>query len=253
MRYLVALLLSAALGVAIQSLAPTRVRDASTPAGRAALASAAAVAPRDTTPRERGLIELRRAQEFTDDDRISDALAAYDRAAELLPQIADWIDLHAAHAAAQAGDTIVVEQRLAAAGAEVARQFGWDTRLRAFENAGAIDRAIAQADEIAAASRGGRRASAYTTAGRLRLQQADTAGARAAFRGAIEASQTAYDAARHLANLPGLTLDDQLDIGLIYLRGGNMERASRGILAYLEAGRGTKAERLQLRFDLGRG
>ncbi len=255
MRYLILLLASVTLGVAyywIPASAPSALADG-VHASIDSSISAMLAEPQDTTPRGRGLAELEQAETHLAADRTTEAIAAYDRAAALLPQIRSWIDLHAARAAAAAGDTAAVAARLAAAGPTIAREFGWSEPLRALENAGAIERAIEEAAAFAADATGARRASAHTTAGRLRLQRGDTAGARTAFRRAIEASQSAFDAARFLTDLPGLTIDDQLAIGRVYLRGGNMERASRGIRAYLEAGRGTASERRQLRFDLGRG
>jgi soluble lytic murein transglycosylase len=125
--------------------------------------------------------------------------------------------------------------------------------VTAYEEADARARAIAVAEEAAQGFSAGRRADAYTRAGVLRQEDGDVDGARAAFRKAIAASESAYDAARRMSDLRGLTLDDRLAIGRIYLRGGNMARAAPAVLAYLDAGRGTAAERQRLRLDLGRG
>src|SRR5690606_11587688 len=151
------------------------------------------------------------------------------------------------------GDTTTVSQRLAVAGSAIARDWGWDARVDAYEKAGAIDRAAMLAEETAAAFTGARRARAWTRAGELRALRGETDAARSAFRRALSASLTAYDAARQLTELGGLTAADQLAIGRTYLRGGNMPRAARGIGAYLESGAGTAAERRQLRLDLARG
>lgn len=262
MRYLLLLLLSATIGVAIGVFpAPLVSRGGASQqhatdtarAARAGDTSERAIGPQDTTARARGLTELKRAAERAEAGQVDAALLGYERAASLLPAIEDWIALHAARAAASAGDTAAVRMRLAVAGDRLAREFGWREPLRALEEAGAVEQAIALADELAASSAGVRRATAATTAGRLRLLRGDTAGARAAFRTAVSSSGSAYDAARFLSDLSGLTAEDHLTIGRIYLRGGNMERAARGIRAYLDAGRGTAAERRRLRLDLGRG
>ncbi|MHB1169681.1 MAG: lytic transglycosylase domain-containing protein [Longimicrobiales bacterium] len=264
MRYVILFVAATVLGIVFYLAQPSRetmpVTSGGGPDDAAALlaadtldAAALANAPQDTTPRGRGLALLARADAHADAGRTANALAAYDSAAALLPGIERWIALHAAEAAAEAGDTVEVKRRLDAAGSAVVNRYGWDIRVRALEEAGALADAIEAAKSIAATSSGGRKASALTTVGRLRLLRGDTARAVSALREAIDASNTAYDAARILSDLPGITLDDQLAIGRIYLRGGNMARASRGIRAWLDAGRGTAAERRNLRLDLGRG
>lgn len=207
---------------------------------------------KDTSQRARGLAALERADQLAAAGRADDAMAAYDRAATLLPEIDEWINLHAARAAAINGDTQVVAQRLGTVNPAIARDWGWSARVDAFENAGARSRAIAIADSAAAQFTGSNRAAANTRAGTLRLEAGDTDAARKSFRSALSASRTAYDAARALSEMPGLTPDDRLIIGRVYLRGGNIERAAAGIRAYLDAGHGTAVERHRLRLDLGR-
>lgn len=264
MRYLILLFAAAVLGIVFYLVQPSReIVSASSNGGPAdaALLLAAdtldavqlANAPQDTTRRGRGLALLARADAHARAGRGSAAIAAYDSAAALLPSIERWIALRAADAAAAAGDTIAVNRRLGAAGSVLVNRYGRFTRVRALEEAGALVDAIEEAKAIAAASSGSTKATALTTVGRLRLLRGDTARAMSAFREAIEASSSAYDAARLLSELPGITLDDQLAIGQVYLRGGNMARASRGIRAWLDAGRGTAAERRNLHLALGRG
>ncbi len=267
MRYLALFAAAAGLGLVLYLLQPSSgtVRDGSIAAAPGSAPGALLAAdsldawaaqrdvPRDTTPRGRGLAALDSAAARAARDQYQPALAAYDSAAALLPTIAGWIHLHAARLAAAQGDTIEVARRLDAAGTTIAREHGGDLRLRALEEAGALEQAIEEAKVIAAASSGARKASALTTVGRLRLLRGDTARAKSALREALDASGSAYDAARHLSGLPGLTPADQLAIGEAYLRGGNMERASRGIRAWLEAGGGSAEERRRLRLALGRG
>ncbi|MGH7475895.1 MAG: transglycosylase SLT domain-containing protein, partial [Longimicrobiales bacterium] len=97
------------------------------------------------------------------------------------------------------------------------------------------------------------RAEAWRTAGELRLVRADTAGAADAFRRTIQAAPgtaAALAAARQLTTLPGLTVEDHLRIGRLYLRHGNLDRGIAGLSAYLDAGAGTAAERTRIRLDL---
>jgi len=264
MRYVILMFAAAMLGIAFYLLQPSRpaapAASGGGPDGTAKLLAAdsldavrLAAAPQDTTPRGRGLALLARADAHGKAGRTSAAIAAYDSAAVLLPSIERWIALRAADAAAAAGDTAEVSSRLAAAGAALVARYGRFTRVRALEQAGALADAIEEAKSIAASTSGSTKATALTTVGRLRLLRGDTARAITAFREAIAASDAAYDAARFLSDLPGITLDDQLAIGKVYLRGGNMARASRGIRAWLEAGRGTAAERRNLHLALGRG
>src|SRR5690606_19978829 len=152
---------------------------------------AAQDAPRDTTPRGRGLAALDSAAARAAGGRYEPALAAYDSAAALLPTIAGWINLHAARAAAAQGDTIEVARRPGAAGATIAREQGWDLGLRALEEAGVLEQAIEEAKGIAAGASGARKASALTPVGRLRLLRGDTTRAKSALREALDASSSA--------------------------------------------------------------
>ena len=255
-RSLLLLLALAALGGVIQLTASARGKataaDTTSAGTVSALTPIASPAAQDTTQRGRGLAELERAQLLARDERAADALAAYDRAATLLPEIVDWIHLRAAHAAAAAGDTAEVSVRLAQIDSAIAREFGWNARVTSRAEAGDTTRAIAAAEAAAQSFTGSRRATALTRAGVLRLESGDTDGARAAFRSALEAAPSAYEAARQLSGLRGLTASDQLAIGRVYLRGGNTARAAAAVRAYLDAGAGTAAERQRLQLDLGR-
>ena len=261
MRYLILLFAAATLGIVLYLVQPSR---AVAPAGDGGSADAGAIAAadtlegadivaQDTTSRGRGLAILARADRHAKDGSTEAAVAAYDSAAALLPGIERWIALRAAEAAAAAGDTAEVRRRLDAAGSTLVNRSGRMIRARALEEAGALADAIEEAKAVAAATSGATQATALTFVGRLRLVRGDTARAMSAFREAIDASSGSVDAARMLSDLPGLTTDDELTIGRVYLRAGNMARASRGIRAWLDAGRGTAVERRNLRLDLGRG
>lgn len=206
--------------------------------------------------RERGLVELRRGLALLGAGDAAEALSAFDRGRERIPELGDWAAVFAARAAAQIGDTAAVRARLAGVDPYFAREWGWrtsvDARLNAMDRAGAEEAAVGAANALQDA---GRRAAAWVVVGDLRLLGADTAGAKSAFRRAMEAapsSVAAVDAARKLSELPGLTPDEHLRIGRLYLRHGNMDRARAGLNAYLASGRGTALERAQVRLEIGR-
>lgn len=206
--------------------------------------------------RDRGVAEARRARALVEREDYEGAIAAFDRAAALMPQIGDWLAHYAASAAAEAGDTAAVASHLARAGGDLTRDWGWRLPLRALRAAGDTAGAIAAAESIAkgdgAASR---RAEAWTAVGQMRLRRGETSAAREAFRTSIAlapGSSHAVDAARALSELGGLNVNDRLAIGRLYLRHGNVTRGEEGVRAYLDAGAGTAAERTRLRFELGR-
>lgn len=206
--------------------------------------------------RERGLAELRRARALSETGGTVAALAAYEQAAEHLPQLEDWIRLFAADAAAATGDTAAVSENLAATSPELARDWGWRIRVRGLRNAAAPAEAL-RAAEAAAGELGETdgRAAAWAVAGDLRIERGDTAGARDAWRRAMAAapgSPGAVDAARGMSRLSGLAPEDQLRVARIYLRHGNRDRAVAGIEAYLASGTAGPAERIELELELGR-
>ena len=213
------------------------------------------VAP-DAGDRERGLVELRRARALAEAGNTAAAMEAYDRALGHLPQLEDWILLTAAGVAADAGDSAGVARRLEAAPADLVRARGWRLRVRALRQAGALAEAARVAERAAGELDGAaQRAAAWALTGDLRLEQADTAGAREAYRRAMAAAPgdaAGVAGARGISALPGVTAADQLQVGRIYLRHGNRQRGVAALGAYLEAGGGTPAERQELRFEVAR-
>jgi soluble lytic murein transglycosylase len=206
------------------------------------------------TRAEHAFVQVRRAQALAQQRDFTAAAAAFDTAADALPQIADWIHAFAAGAAALAGDTAAVRERLGRAGGELASEWAWRLEPRARRNAG--DRAGAVAAAVRAAERLGtpnRRAAAWTMAGQLRQERGNLAGARHAYHRAIgeaQGSSSALDAARALAALPGATPDDQLIIGRLYLRHGNIARGVAGLTAFLESEYGTPPLRDQVQYEI---
>jgi soluble lytic murein transglycosylase len=204
--------------------------------------------------RARGLAQLQRARALAEQRRFSDAVQAYDTAAALLPQVADWIQVFAASAAAGMGDTAAVRQRLAGVDAGLASEWAWRTEVRARRAAG--DRAGAAAAAERATDRLSsdvRRAAAWTLLGEIRTERGDVRSARTAFIRAMNiapASSAALDAARAMARMDALSAEDHLLIGRVYLRHGNTVRGVEGIRAYLATGRGTPAARARLAYDI---
>ena len=224
-------------------------------------ASAAVFAPTVAAGRPaedpgKGLAEMRRGIGLSRAGDVAGALEAFDHAASLAPALGDWSRALAAETAADAGDTATVRRLLAAMDPELVRERGWralvKARRKAADPTGALDAALQYARELPSAAA---RAEAWVQVGELRLQLGDTADARAAFRTVLEtAPQTrvAVDAARTLNGLPGIGPEDRLLIGRTYLRHGNVDRGVAGVDAYLNAGRGTPAERAELRLEVGR-
>ncbi len=211
----------------------------------------------DAGDRERGLAMTRRGLALAQLDSTRAALAAYDSALVLLPQLSDWIQLYAARAAASGGDTAAVARRLAATADDLARRSGWILRVRAMQktddDAGAIAATRSAVDRLDDSPSD--QAGALNLLGDLLLQRRDTAGAAAAYRRAMRASPSSVggiDGARKLTDLPGVTARDQLAIGRLYARAGNTTRAIRGLRAFLESGQGSTAENADVRAELAR-
>src|SRR5687767_11180385 len=97
--------------------------------------------PRDTAGRGEGIALARQAIELQADKKYADAIAAYDRAAAKLPQIADWLNVFAASAASFTGDTTEVGTRLGKVDATLT-SFAWRSRVRANAEGGARGRAL---------------------------------------------------------------------------------------------------------------
>jgi soluble lytic murein transglycosylase len=203
----------------------------------------------------RGLAELRRAQAHTFAEEYADAFAAFSSARDLLPAIAPWIALRAAGTAATAGDTSRVTQWLALADPALARERAWAYQVEALREAGEPARARRVAEAASNELTGAvARARALVALGELRMDAGDVAGAREAFRRAMAVAPStgsAVNAARALTDLSGITTEDQLAIGRVYLRHGNLARGIAGLQAYVDAGAGTDAERERLRWDIG--
>lgn len=206
------------------------------------------------TAEDRGWAELWLGHSARGQEDHAASMAAYERAAALLPDVSDWILLEAAATTAGEGDPAAVDALLARIDAEIARDRGWRLRVDAFRAADDADGAISAANRAAAELRSSSgRAAALVVMGSLRLDRGDVDGARGAFRRALELSSgttAGRDAARHLSDLRGLTAEDHLRIGRTWLRHGNVDRALDSLQEWLDSGSGTAIERERVRYDI---
>jgi soluble lytic murein transglycosylase len=209
----------------------------------------------DGASMERGIERLRRGLALGAAGQTLVALNSLDEAARELPWMADWVNYFAAEILASSGDTAVVRRRLEVAGSAVSWPRGWRIRVQAARRAGDLPQARRLALEAArGAAPAATRAAAWAVLGDLRLEGGDTAGAREAYRSAMEGapgSTAAVDAARGLGRLRP-TPEEWRMIAAIYHRHGNQTRAVAGYEAYLSSGVGAPEERAQARLQLGR-
>jgi len=214
-----------------------------------------AVAENGTT-RAQGTAFVRQAQAQLQGGDYRGAVASYRRALPYLPQIADWLHMFAASAAASAGDTLTVESELASTDSALRADWGWRARLRARRTADNVRAALAIADSVAnhhhaAAAR----AEANARAGELLLQSGDSAAARLAYLGALRedpASSYALEAARTLAGMPLTPARDQRLVAQVLLHHGDLDRALASYRRFLSRGTATTGERLEILEETGR-
>ena len=207
----------------------------------------------DTGSVDAAITRLRHAVVLDSAGDFVGALAAYDTAAVMLPELQPWIAVFAVQTAARAGDTARVNTYLAEIPADARRDWAWraavDVRVAAGDTAGAIEAAAAAARTLS----GGRAATAWLLAANMNDARGERARAREQLRAALAASPNATNVARALTEVGGLNADDRRAIGRAWLRAGNIDRAAEHIGAYLSGNNGTEAERQQLRLDLARG
>ena len=184
------------------------------------------------------------------------AVAAYRKAAELVPALEPWAHALSATAVARTGDTAAVRRHLAASDPEIVRDWGWRARVDAAQaagdGAGAARAAIAAADAMTEPAR---RVAPLARAGAIHASARRHDEARALLRRAIDESvapAAAVEAARTLDGLAGLTAEDRRRIGRVYLRHRNMPRATAAYDAYLAAASLPATERAMIQLELGR-
>jgi soluble lytic murein transglycosylase len=221
---------------------------------RDALSRALAAADR-LEPNDVALARVRLAYALGQLDDPRAAREAFDQAIAAVPPLVEWLNLFAALAAARAGHRAATDDRLAAAGEDLAREWGWRARVDASLAAGDTAAAIAAA-ELAAGriERVSRRADAWNVAASLRAATDDEGGARDAYRRAMQASQgaaAARAAARAFTELGELDAADLLLVGRTLVHHGEFERGTGLLRAYIQAGHGNAAAREALRYELG--
>jgi soluble lytic murein transglycosylase len=219
-------------------------------------ARAAARVSADPDVVRRATESVRAGLEHTRADRSQAAADAYADAAATLPAFESWAAMLSAQAAARVGDTAAVQQHLARSDTSLVREWGWRARVEGALVSGDTAGAIRIAEQAAPKIRdAGRRADAWMRVGTLHARKDRTTAARTALRLAIDASSgsdASLEAAHTLAELGRPTQADQRRISRVYLRHGHYEQAAAAIVAYVEAGGVTIAERTALQLDLGR-
>lgn len=205
--------------------------------------------------REQGIAEIRKATAYVNATKYDSAVAAFDRAAKMLPQIKDWIDIFAASAAASKGDTMAVRVRLDSTDGTLARDWGWRSRVRARQNANDLPGALAAAHVAAALLPSTAvRAEAWLRTAEIRKLMNDDDGSRSAYREAMSvnpASDAALEAATALTALGGASARDNLIMGRVYLRHGNAARGIAGLTAYMNSSSLGEQEMLRMQMELG--
>src|SRR5512146_3172187 len=139
--------------------------------------------------RDRGITLVRIGQAYQSGADQPAAVRAYDEAARVLAPVAGWVRLAAAGAAADAGDTVQVRQRLASLPPDLARDRGWSLRVQAAVRARDTGAAVLMAERAAAALPGAAaRAAAWQSAGDLLSRSGNRAAALQAFDAAVAAA-----------------------------------------------------------------
>lgn len=203
-----------------------------------------------------GILAMRRGLQGLEAGQHAQARTAFMEAAGQLPALEDWALLHAAAAAAAAGQSDTVEMILMRVDPWLALERGWRIRVDALRRSGGTDRALPVAlDAAARAATAEQRAQAAFEAAQIQFTLRDSAGARLSLRRAIDeapGSTVALDAARLLTTVRGVTPDDHLAIGRLYARHGNATRALTSLDRWLASGQGIADERAAVQLELGR-
>jgi len=215
------------------------------------------VTSRSREPDRAAIAELRRALILLGEGEVEAGTALLNGVRERAPHAAYRIDVLAAEAMAESGDTAGVRRAIATLPAGSLAHRGNLALVEAYEEAG--DAAMAIRLGTAARAAGGsaaQQAALSLRLGELRIETGDAEGARAEFLVAVRTapeSIPAREAANQLAGLGGLTPADRLAIADVYRRHGNHPRAIDGYRAWLaEAGSGSAEERNGVRLRLGR-
>ncbi|HSJ08810.1 MAG TPA: transglycosylase SLT domain-containing protein [Longimicrobiales bacterium] len=218
------------------------------------LAAVTAAAPADTARIREAAEAVRAGIAHSTAGRPEQAASSYLRAAGQVPSFAPWAHMLAAVAVAKQGDSVAVRTHLARGDTALVREWGWRARVDAVASAG-TPLAAARLAEAAAAriTDAAQRADAWSRAGGLYAQASRPAEAKVALRNAIEAgigTAGAVEAARVLDTLAPVSAEDQLRIGRVYMRHGNLARAATAIDAYRR--NASMEQRTAVQLELGR-
>ena len=171
------------------------------------------------------------------------------------PELSVWVELLAAEALAQTGDSARVRALVERPARHPELQLrAWRAHLEASEGAG--DPAAARRVAVQYAPIGATdavRAEMLYHAGRLALEMGDVEQARRDWRAALSvpASAGARRAADGLASQAGLSPADRLTIARVQDRHGDRRSAAAGYRSWLAAGSGSVTERVAVRLALG--
>ncbi len=214
-------------------------------------------ASRGREPDREAIAELRRALILLENGEVEAGTALLDGVRRRVPNAAHRIDVLAAEALAESGDTVGVRRASEGLPPGSLAHLGNLARVKAYEEAGDRPGAIRLANE--ALARGGnpaQRAGLSLTIGKLWLTEGDNGRARANLLTAIRTSPesvSAREAANLVDGLEGLTIDDRLAVADVYRRHGNQDRAVAGYRGWLGAATDAPtAERNEVQLRLGR-
>jgi soluble lytic murein transglycosylase len=202
----------------------------------------------ERTPR--AVAEIGLARSLEELGQPHEAAAAYGRAAEIAPELADWSSIRAAEVLAQLGDTAAVNELLRSATAvPLYRRIGAavDAHLAAGDRQGALRLLL-----DAAPSAGSRSNELRTRAAQLLLEGGDSAAAVTTLRAAIRSNpRRAREAAHLLAQFPELSAPDHLSLARAFERSGTPGPAAQEYQEYLEREHLPAGERQALQLRIG--
>lgn len=206
-------------------------------------------------PEWRAVAELRNGLVLLRAGHVDQGVAALERLRARVPAASGWASVLAAEALVERGDTARV-RALVGDGVPESPLRSQRARIQAYR--AARDPRAAHAAALAFRQRAADtavRAELGTLAAQAALALGDTASARRELREAMAdapSSGAAVDAARTLLALPHLSADDHLSAAVVYDRNGNAARAADEYRAWMSAGGGTAAQRLDVRMRMGR-
>ena len=204
-------------------------------------------------PPANGITLAKRGSALHDDGLYAAAVARFDSAAQMLPQIRDWLTVFAASSLSHVGDTTEVNRRLATVDSLLSNDWAWRTRARAYTKANARVRALELATAAARSGSASKRASAWLYAAEMQKDLERTSDQRVSLKRAIEIapySDAGRDAARVLAAFPRASGAENLLAGRTLLRNGEPTRGIAVLRRYLEQEDEISA-RAQIRYEIG--